>query len=62
MGRFDGQVAAFLVKSGVLPYFALSVVLTWFSHSIDNINKGYTPFFILFISVELFLHRTVRRD
>ncbi|RKP12538.1 rab-GTPase-TBC domain-containing protein [Piptocephalis cylindrospora] len=50
----DPKVAAFLLESGTPPYFALSWVITWFSHDIDR-PASIVRLFDLFISSHPFM-------
>jgi hypothetical protein len=39
IGMIDTNVYEFLINSSAQPYFALSWVITWFSHSIETMNE-----------------------
>ncbi|KAG2185429.1 hypothetical protein INT44_002220 [Umbelopsis vinacea] len=45
----DPQLGAFLDRCNVLPYYALSWILTWFSHDLEDYHK-VTRLFDLFIA------------
>lgn len=45
----DPQLTLFLEKSNVMPYYALSWILTWFSHDFENYEK-VVRLFDLFIA------------
>lgn len=47
--QVDPEVANFLLESGTPPYFALSWVITWFSHDIED-PGSIVRLFDLFIS------------
>lgn len=45
----DPELTLFLERSNVMPYYALSWILTWFSHDFENYEK-VVRLFDLFIS------------
>lgn len=60
----DTDLHKYFVKSGVEPFFALSWILTWFSHSLDDFNTicrlfdlylSSHPLMILYTSTQLIL-------
>jgi hypothetical protein len=68
--NFDPELHAFLVKSKVEPFFALSWVITWFSHDIRNVETASRlvdafiashPLLPVYMSVALLLHPFSRK-
>jgi len=61
----DAELYQFLLHSGVEPYFALSWVLTWFSHGFDDLNAiarlfdlfiAAHPLMPLYLGAQIILH------
>jgi hypothetical protein len=64
--RLDAELHGFLVRSEVPPYFALSWILTWFSHNFDEFPKitrlfdlflASHPLMPLYVAIVIVLHR-----
>lgn len=71
IGAFDSQVHGFLADCEMEPYFALSWIITWFSHDIRDTNLVKRlfdaflvshPLFPMYLSVAMVLHPTNRMD
>jgi len=67
---FDPALHSFLRSSGVEPFFALSWVITWFSHDIRNIDTASRladafiashPLLPMYVSVALMIHPECRK-
>eukprot|EP01117_Protostelium_nocturnum_P006168 TRINITY_DN2222_c0_g1_i6.p1 TRINITY_DN2222_c0_g1~~TRINITY_DN2222_c0_g1_i6.p1 ORF type:complete len:218 (-),score=62.20 TRINITY_DN2222_c0_g1_i6:115-768(-) len=61
----DKNLFKFVEASGVQPYFALSWILTWFSHGFDDLNDiarlfdlfiATHPLMPLYVSVQIIIH------
>lgn len=52
--KVDVELYEFLSQSGVQSFFALSWVLTWFSHDIRNVQKIARVFDVMLCSHPLF--------
>ena len=68
---FDPKLHLYLLQSGIEPYFALSWMLTWFSHDVRDTNIAARLFdaflashalFPLYLSVAMVLHPANRRQ
>jgi hypothetical protein len=62
----DRELHSFILESGVPPYFALSWVLTWFSHSLKDVPTvarvfdfmlSSHPLMSLYVSLKVLVHR-----
>ncbi len=59
----DPQVYSYLAKSGVEPFFALSWIITWFSHELENLDRISRLFDVFIVShpmMPLYLSAQVR--
>mmetsp|Transcript_24791 Transcript_24791/g.36371 ORF Transcript_24791/g.36371 Transcript_24791/m.36371 type:complete len:560 (-) Transcript_24791:990-2669(-) len=70
IATLDPQMHSYLLESGVEPFFALSWVLTWFSHDIKDTRVATRlfdaflvshPLLPVYLSVAMVLHRVNRR-
>ena len=70
MARFDPQVHDYLIEANMEPFFALSWVLTWFSHDIKDVRVAARlfdafivshPLLPIYVTVAMVLHPVNRR-